>query len=137
MKINWKVRIKNKNFWIGAIPTLLLLLQQVTEIFGVSLDLSTIQGQILSVVETVFLLLALIGVVNDPTTKGLSDSTKALTYPKPKGSEKADVDENIEYWFNEEDIEGYEGEFDDYEAEDIDYSDIEEEGAVENGNKEN
>lgn len=137
MKINWKVRIKNKNFWIGAIPALLLLLQQVTEIFGVSLDLSTIQGQILSVVETVFLLLALIGVVNDPTTKGLSDSTKALTYTKPKESEEADVDKDVEYWFNEEDIEGYEGEFDDYEAEDIDYSDIEEEGAVENGNKEN
>lgn len=87
MKINWKVRMKNKNFWIAAIPALLLLLQQVTEIFGVSLDLSTIQGQILSVVETVFLLLALVGVVNDPTTQGLSDSANALTYDKPKAKE--------------------------------------------------
>ena len=88
MKINWKVRMKNKNFWVAAIPALLLLLQQVTEIFGVSLDLSTIQGQILSVVETVFLLLALVGVVNDPTTQGFSDSANALTYDKPKAKEE-------------------------------------------------
>ena len=93
MKINWKVRIKNKNFWIAAIPALLLLLQQVTEIFGVSLDLSTIQGQILSVVETVFILLALVGVVNDPTTQGLSDSANAMTYDKPKAKEDKGADE--------------------------------------------
>lgn len=88
MKINWKVRMKNKNFWLAAIPALLLLLQQVTEMFGVSLDLSTIQGQILSVVETVFLLLALVGVINDPTTQGFSDSANALTYDKPKDKEE-------------------------------------------------
>ena len=88
MKINWKVRIKNKDFWIAAIPALLLLLQQVTEIFGVSLDLSTVQGQILSIIETVFLLLALVGVINDPTTQGLlSDSSNAMTYDKPKAKE--------------------------------------------------
>lgn len=100
MKINWKVRFKNKNFWIAAIPAMLLLLQQVTEIFGVSLDLSTIQGQILSVVETVFLLLALIGIVNDPTTQGLlSDSANALTYTEPKAKE-APIDASREVFID-------------------------------------
>ena len=38
--INWKVRIKNKNFWLALIPALLLLIQAVAYVFGFSLDLS-------------------------------------------------------------------------------------------------
>ena len=84
MKINWKVRIKNKYFWFAIIPVALLLVQQVLEIFGVSLDLSGLVGQLLDVVETAFVGLALVGVVVDPTTDGMSDSEQALTYDKPK-----------------------------------------------------
>lgn len=135
MKINWKVRLKNKYFWLALIPALILLVQQVLGVFGVSLDASELQEQLLAIVGTVFTLLALVGVVNDPTTKGISDSNNALTYTEPKASD-ADGEEEIEYWFNPSDVEDYEGEFDDYDDDDIDYSDIEEEGAVENG-KEN
>lgn len=131
MKINWKVRLKNKYFWLALIPVLILLVQQVLGIFGVSLDASALQEQLLAFVGTVFTLLALVGVVNDPTTKGISDSNNALSYTEPK----ADGEEEIEYWFDPADVEDYEGEFDDY-GDDIDYSGIEEEGAVENG-KEN
>ena len=84
MKINWKVRLKNKSFWLALIPALLLLIQQVCAMFGLTLDLAPIQEQLLGIVGTVFGLLALLGVVNDPTTTGVSDSTQALTYQNPK-----------------------------------------------------
>lgn len=84
MKINWTVRIKNKAFWVSLIPALLLLAQQVASVFGFTLDLTTLQEQALGIVGTVFTLLALFGVVNDPTTAGASDSAQAMTYAEPK-----------------------------------------------------
>lgn len=84
MKINWTVRIKNKAFWAALIPALLLLAQQVAAVFGVTLEVSGIQEQALGIVGTVFTLLALFGVVNDPTTAGASDSSQAMTYEAPK-----------------------------------------------------
>lgn len=84
MKINWKVRLKNKSFWLALIPALLLLIQQICAMFGLTLDLAPIQEQLLGIVGTVFTLLALFGIVNDPTTTGVSDSSQALTYQKPK-----------------------------------------------------
>jgi phi LC3 family holin len=87
MKINWKVRLKNKAFWVALIPALFLLVTQVCKVFGLSLDLSALQEQALGIVGTVFTLLALFGVVNDPTTSGTSDSEQALTYSEPKKSE--------------------------------------------------
>lgn len=84
MKINWKVRIKNKNFWISFIPAVLLLVQVVAGAFGVSLDLGDIGNKLIAVVNAAFGVLAILGIVTDPTTKGVSDSEQALTYQKPK-----------------------------------------------------
>lgn len=84
MKINWLVRIKNKNFWMVIIPTVLLLIQQIAAVFGLQLDLGGLGNQLLEIVKTVFIILSVIGIVADPTTKGLSDSTQAMTYDKPK-----------------------------------------------------
>ena len=83
MKINWLVRIKNKVFWVTLIPIAFLLVQQICAMFGLNLDLSAIQEQVLGIVGTVFGILALLGVVNDPTTKGASDSERALSKAKP------------------------------------------------------
>ena len=82
--INWIVRIKNKNFWLSAIPALLLLVQTVAALFGFTLDLGEIGDKLLAVVNALFALLAILGVVNDPTTAGLSDSEQARSYDKPK-----------------------------------------------------
>lgn len=87
MKINWDVRIKNKTFWIAFIPAVLLLVQQVCAIFGVAIDITGLSEQLLGIVGTVFVILALLGIVVDPTTKGVSDSDLAMTYDKPKGAE--------------------------------------------------
>ena len=83
MKINWKVRAKNKSFWIGIIPAILLLIQQVLAVFGITIDVAGLQEQLIAIVGTVFAILALLGVVVDPTTTGASDSDQAMTYKEP------------------------------------------------------
>ena len=81
--INWKVRIKNKNFWITIIPAIILVIQAVAAIFGVTLELGEIGNKLVAVVNAVFVVLAILGIVTDPTTKGISDSERAMTYNKP------------------------------------------------------
>lgn len=82
--INWKVRIKNKNFWIALIPALLLLVQVVAAVFGYTLDLGELGNKLLAVVNAVFAVLSILGIVTDPTTQGVADSNLALTYDEPK-----------------------------------------------------
>lgn len=84
MKINWLVRIKNKTFWVYFIPAMLLLVQVVASVFGFTLDLGELGNKLLDVVEAVFVVLTILGIVNDPTTSGASDSTQALEYKTPK-----------------------------------------------------
>lgn len=84
MNINWKARIKNKTFWLALIPAVLLLVKQVCAIFGVQLDFSELQSLLVAIVGTVFTLLAIMGIVVDPTTAGVGDSEQALTYDAPK-----------------------------------------------------
>lgn len=85
MSINWTVRLKNKTFWLSLIPALLLLVQVVVAVFGVELDLGDLGNRLLAVVNAVFAVLTILGVVTDPTTTGVSDSTQAMTYTEPKG----------------------------------------------------
>ena len=82
--INWKVRIKNKTFWLSLIPALLLLAQALGAVFGLSLDLSAVGEKLLTVVNTLFAVLTILGDVTDPTTAGVSDSKLALSYDEPK-----------------------------------------------------
>lgn len=82
--INWKVRFKNKRFVIAFIAGLLLLVKQVSVLFGYNLNTELFSTNINNVVDAVFLLLGLLGIVNDPTTQGFSDSEQAMTYEKPK-----------------------------------------------------
>ena len=82
--INWTVRIKNKNFWLAVIPAVLLLVQTVAAVFGYSLDLGEIGNRLIAVVNAVFGVLVVLGVVNDPTTAGMSDSNRAMNYKKPE-----------------------------------------------------
>ena len=84
MKINWTVRIKNKLFWVAIIPAVLLLAKQVLALFGVEFDTTALSEALTAIAGTVFSILALLGVVVDPTTSGVSDSEQALTYDKPK-----------------------------------------------------
>lgn len=86
-KINWKVRLTNKLFWLTVVPATLLLVQTVLAVFGVALDLGELGNKLLDVINAAFGVLAIMGVVTDPTTAGMSDSTLAMTYTTPKESE--------------------------------------------------
>lgn len=81
--INWDVRWKNKTFWITIIPAIILLVQAVAGLFGFELELSQLQEKLLVVVNAVFGVLVILGVVVDPTTHGVSDSARALGYKEP------------------------------------------------------
>lgn len=83
MGINWKVRIKNKQFWLALIPALALIATTVASVFGYTIDLTTLVGKIQAVVNAIFALLVILGIVVDPTTDGIGDSERALTYTKP------------------------------------------------------
>lgn len=83
MSINWKVRIRNKNFWLAVVPAFLLLVQTVAVPFGYEWDFGILNQQVAAIVNAAFGFLAIIGVVNDPTTVGLSDSARALGYDEP------------------------------------------------------
>ena len=72
--INWIVRIKNKSFWLAIIPAVL----------GYSLDFGELGNRLIAVVNAVFGVLVILGVVNDPTTAGIADSKQARTYSSPK-----------------------------------------------------
>lgn len=85
MGINWKVRLKNKAFWLAIIPAVLLLVQQIVGLFGVVIDFTPLQNQLVTIIGTVFSILAILGIIVDPTTKGISDSKQVLTYTEPKG----------------------------------------------------
>mgnify|MGYP002531480045 CR=1 FL=1 len=81
-KINWEVRLKNKQFWLAIIPAVLLL--AVAAVFGYTLDLNELGNRLIVVVNAVFTVLVILGVVTDHTTRGMKDSTQALTYTEPK-----------------------------------------------------
>lgn len=82
--INLTARFKNKTFWLTLIPALLLLVQVCAAPFGYQWDLGVLNEQLAAIINALFAVLAILGVVNDPTTAGISDSKQAMTYDKPK-----------------------------------------------------
>ena len=83
--LNWTVRVKNKTFWLTLIPAVLLLIQVTAAVFGYTLELGELGDKLLDVVNALFAVLAILGIVADPTTAGVKDSQQAMTYTKPKG----------------------------------------------------
>lgn len=82
MNVNWKVRFKHKPFLIALFSILILLIQQVANVFG--FDTTIYNEQATEIFNTVLVLLSILGVISDPTTEGVSDSPNALRYEKPK-----------------------------------------------------
>ncbi|MBR3802486.1 MAG: phage holin [Clostridia bacterium] len=81
MKINWKVRLKQPSFWIATIPVVITFVYSVLALVGIapSITQDTVQNLFLALVAV----LAQFGIVVDPTTKGVSDSDRAMKYDKP------------------------------------------------------
>ena len=84
MKINWKLRIFNKQFWLACVPAILLLVQAVLTPFGSKWDFVVLNDQLAGIVNAAFVLLTILGIAYDPTTGGLKDSLEAQQRIKPK-----------------------------------------------------
>ena len=85
--INWLVRFKNKGFWLSFIPAVLLFVQTAVALFGLNIELEGLAAKLLDVMNALFAVLALLGIVNDPTTEGVGDSAQVLGYTEPKRAE--------------------------------------------------
>lgn len=82
--INWNVRFKNKAFWISFIPAVILVIESIGRLFGFELDLSEINDNLAECIDSVFMVLVILGVVIDPTTIGIGDSENAMQYTEPR-----------------------------------------------------
>ena len=96
MNINWKVRFKNKAFWLGFIPAVLILIQTICALFGVDIQIAGIEDKLINIVEALFVVLAILGVVVDPTTAGVSDGYYGLQYTAPGVVEKTEDEDDFE-----------------------------------------
>jgi phi LC3 family holin len=81
MKINWKVRLKNKLFWVTFIPMTIAFLYMLLSVFGITPKIS--ENNLVNVLLTFISSLAELGILVDPTTPGTSDSERALSYDAP------------------------------------------------------
>lgn len=73
--MDWKTRIRSKAFWVTLVPALVVLIQMIGNIFG--LDMSKLTGlseQLIAVINALFVVLSILGIAVDPTTKGIKDN---------------------------------------------------------------
>ncbi|MGN1418560.1 MAG: phage holin [Acutalibacteraceae bacterium] len=89
MKINWKVRLKNPVFWLTVIPAVIALVYTVLGLFDVVPTIS--EDTLVNAVTAIISALTTIGVLVDPTTKGVSDSERALSYDVPGGADESEI----------------------------------------------
>ena len=82
MKINWKLRLQNKATLTALVMALVALVYQVLGVFGIVPRVS--QDQVTTIISMAINILCLLGIVVDPTTAGVSDSVRALSYEKPR-----------------------------------------------------
>lgn len=81
MKINWKLRLQNKATLTALIMAIVALVYQVLGVCGVVPRVS--QDQVTTIISMVINILCLLGIVVDPTTDGIGDSARAMTYTNP------------------------------------------------------
>ena len=77
--INFKLRLQNKTTLVALISAVFLMLQQ----FGLTIPSNIQEG-----VNTLVVILVILGIVTDPTTKGVGDSKRALNYSEPRNDKE-------------------------------------------------
>ncbi len=81
MKINWKVRLKQPAFWIATIPVVITFVYSILALADIVPTVT--EERIQNLFLTVVTILAQLGIIIDPTTKGICDSERAMKYDKP------------------------------------------------------
>ncbi|MBR0113418.1 MAG: phage holin [Clostridia bacterium] len=79
--MNIKVRIKNKTFWLTAVPALVTLIYCILGLFNIVPTIS--EATVVKILTTIISALTTLGVFVDPTTAGVKDSQRAMSYTKP------------------------------------------------------
>ena len=82
MRINWKVRFKNKTWLIAFLAAIVAFVYQLLGMVGIVPAVS--QDMVTQLIAAVINILVAVGVVIDPTTANISDSKEALNYTEPK-----------------------------------------------------
>ena len=85
MKINWKVRLKNKTWLLAFAGAIVAFVYQILGMLGVVAPIA--EDNVTQVIGLLVNLLVALGIVQDPTTAGMSDSNEALSYSEPKKEE--------------------------------------------------
>ena len=80
--INWKVRFKNKTWLISFVVTVLAFIYQILGLFEITPAIS--QNDVVQLITLIINMLSAVGIVIDPTTAGVGDSQRAMTYDSPK-----------------------------------------------------
>ena len=70
---DWRTKFTNKVWVLAFIAALFVVISAILSAFGITIDLVSIQGKIVAIVEAIFSLLAVMGVVINPNTPGVSD----------------------------------------------------------------
>lgn len=83
MRINWKVRLQNKTWLLAMLAAIVAFAYQVLALCSVVPAVS--QDQVTQLIGLVINILVALGIVVDPTTTGVTDSSRALQYDKPSG----------------------------------------------------
>lgn len=86
MKINLKVRMKNKTFVITMLTTVIAFIYQILAMFEIVAPIN--KEQATQVIMLLVNILVGLGILVDPTTKGISDSERALGYDTPNDDKK-------------------------------------------------
>lgn len=81
--VNWKVRLQNKTWLLAMTAAIVAFVYQVLGLCGIVPAVS--QDQITQLVGIVMNIFVALGIVVDPTTKGVGDSDRALTYEQLGG----------------------------------------------------
>lgn len=93
MTINWKVRLKNKTFWVTFIPAAVSFIYTVLAALGIVPRIG--ESEVINALLMAVSFLSALGILNDPTTTGLSDSSRAMNYTEPAKSEAEVISDDI------------------------------------------
>lgn len=81
-KINWNVRMQSGAFWLGLVSVVATLVYTILNMAGIIPKFS--YKELMDLVVLILQIPAFLGIITDPTTKGLADSTQAMGYETPK-----------------------------------------------------
>ena len=89
MRINWKVRLKNKTWVLAMLSAIVAFVYQILGMFEIVAPIS--EDMVMQFIGIILNTLVALGVIMDPSTKGLDDSSRALSYNTPAENVKTEL----------------------------------------------